>query len=292
MSVRYYAIVMIVASLCLVQSSALSQIPNGGFESWTGGEPDGWVTSNINGLVTNVTQSAVAHSGTSAVRGDVVQLFTQVLQPVLQVGPGARGFAYNVRAGSFTGWYQFTPVGGDRFAINVILTRGGISGIGVAFAAAALPAQVTSYTQVTVPFLYQDPGPVDTCEVQFQIIGPSVGVPPHVGSFFILDDIALTGSAAVEPGPETVPLTTSLEQNYPNPFNPTTTIRYQLAGASVVTLKVFNVLGREVATLVQGMNQAGPHTAVWDARTQPSGVYYCRLEAGAFSETRKLILTK
>lgn len=292
MSVRYSAVAAFVTLLCLVQSPVLSQIPNGGFENWTNGDPDGWVTSNINGIITNVTQATVAHSLVSAVRGDVVQFFTQVLQPVLQVGPQAQGFAYNQRAGSFTGWYQFTGVGGDRFAINVILTRGGISGTPVAFAAAALPTQVTSYAQVTVPFLYQDPGPVDTCEVQFQIVGPSVGVPPHVGSFFLLDDIALEGTAGVEQGPGTVPLTTSLAQNYPNPFNPTTTISYQLAGASFVTLNVYDILGREVATLVHGMNEPGTHTTMWDARNQPSGVYYYRLEAGAFSETRKLILTK
>ena len=212
--VKHAASVAIVVLMCLVKSSALSQIPNASFESWTNGDPDGYVTSNINGIVTNVTQSTVAHTGSSAVRGDVVQFFTQVLQPVIQSGPGGHGFGYNQRPGSFTGWYQFTGVGGDRFAVNVGLYQGGINGTIIAIAAAAPSTQVTSYTQITAPFVYQNPGLPDTCIVQVQIVGPSVSVPPHVGSFFLLDDVALVGSAGVEQGTPAVPLAASLEQNY------------------------------------------------------------------------------
>jgi len=87
-----------------------------------------------------------------------------------------------------------------------------------------------------------------------------------------------------------IPNEFELHQNYPNPFNPSTTIRYALPERSHVTLTVFNALGQQVATLVQGEMEAGYHEAVFDAVGLASGVYLYRLTAGAFVETRKLVL--
>lgn len=91
-----------------------------------------------------------------------------------------------------------------------------------------------------------------------------------------------------------------LEQNYPNPFNPTTEIRYQISEVGLVTLKVFDVLGREVATLIQEVKQPGRYTVTWDATGMASGVYLARLSvtpsasvgAGSFGQTRKLVLVR
>ena len=74
-----------------------------------------------------------------------------------------------------------------------------------------------------------------------------------------------------------VPTQYSLMQNYPNPFNPTTTIGYRLATTAMIRLSVVDVLGREIALLVEGIGQAGEHSAVWDASSMPSGMYVCRL---------------
>ncbi len=83
-----------------------------------------------------------------------------------------------------------------------------------------------------------------------------------------------------------------LSQNYPNPFNPTTAIGYQLTAGGFVTLKVFNVLGREVATLVNQPMTSGNHQVTFDASSLGSGVYFYRLSSGSFSATRKLLLLK
>ena len=83
-----------------------------------------------------------------------------------------------------------------------------------------------------------------------------------------------------------------LSQNYPNPFNPTTTISFALPSRSLVSLKVFDILGREVATIVSEEMAAGSYTRQWNAANMSSGVYFYRLQAGTYSEAKKLLLLK
>jgi len=83
-----------------------------------------------------------------------------------------------------------------------------------------------------------------------------------------------------------------LGQNYPNPFNPSTTITFDLPMKSLVTLKVFDLMGREVATIVSGELSAGNHTRQWNAANMSSGIYFYRLQAGSSIATKKLVLLK
>jgi photosystem II stability/assembly factor-like uncharacterized protein len=97
---------------------------------------------------------------------------------------------------------------------------------------------------------------------------------------------------SVNPVHEYRPTAFSLSQNYPNPFNPATTIGYALPRRSRVTLLVFNLLGQNVATLVEGEVEAGYHETVFDASRLASGVYFYRLQAGDFVETKRLMVLK
>jgi hypothetical protein len=103
-----------------------------------------------------------------------------------------------------------------------------------------------------------------------------------------------TGTAVENVG--IAPQAFALFQNYPNPFNPSTRIQYSLEKAGMVSLKVYNVLGLEVATLVNGRQEAGSYTVPFGINTRTlglsSGVYFYRLEAGSFVSTKKLILMK
>jgi hypothetical protein len=89
-----------------------------------------------------------------------------------------------------------------------------------------------------------------------------------------------------------IPIAFSLGQNYPNPFNPSTTIEFSLPHSEYVTLKIFDILGREVAVLADQRLQAGVYTKTWNAQKMPSGVYLVRMQAGTFSETKRLVLLK
>jgi len=89
-----------------------------------------------------------------------------------------------------------------------------------------------------------------------------------------------------------LPINISLSQNFPNPFNPTTTIEYALPEASHVTLDVYDILGRKVTTLVSELKQPGYHQVTWNAADQTSGMYFYKIQAGDFTETKKMLLLK
>ena len=118
------------------------------------------------------------------------------------------------------------------------------------------------------------------------------------GTIYVAQLQAAKGTVtAVDPGPGVVPLSFDLQQNYPNPFNPTTSISYQLSAIAPVTLKLYDMLGREVTTLVNEIGQPGRHTAIWNGKndrgeTVSSGIYLYQLRAGTSVLTRKMVLLK
>jgi hypothetical protein len=102
------------------------------------------------------------------------------------------------------------------------------------------------------------------------------------------DSVATT----VKENPNTVPSPFALGQNYPNPFNPSTTISFYLPSKLFASLKVYDILGREVATLVSEELPQGKYSRLWNAAGMSSGVYFYRLQAGTFTETNKLVLLR
>ena len=102
----------------------------------------------------------------------------------------------------------------------------------------------------------------------------------------------ITGQTQGVDGGKDLPKVFALEQNYPNPFNPSTKISYQLPERSFVSLNVFDVLGREVATLINEEKEPGTYSTVWNAKNAASGMYFYRLTAGAFTDVKKLLLVK
>jgi hypothetical protein len=113
--------------------------------------------------------------------------------------------------------------------------------------------------------------------------------------------VAVCGSEEDLTGMETeitsLPQHTSLLQNYPNPFNPETTIRYSLAGETRVRLKIFSMLGEEVATLVDEVQLAGEHSVTWNGSDESgaqvsAGVYLCTLTAGELVQTSRMVILR
>jgi hypothetical protein len=108
------------------------------------------------------------------------------------------------------------------------------------------------------------------------------------GIFSLSEDIPVTETDDYQNRPSTF----ELSQNYPNPFNPTTLIRYQIPAVAHVTMRLYNLIGQQVAELVNETQGIGRYQVTLDASTLPSGIYFYRITAGNFTETKKLTLLR
>jgi hypothetical protein len=124
-------------------------------------------------------------------------------------------------------------------------------------------------------------------------------ISPNGDSWVGIDNVKLfSNKLTAIAGTLTSPLVYSLTQNYPNPFNPTTEIRYQLSENSIVSLDIYDILGRRVAVLASGIMAAGDHTVAWNAQNAASGMYFARMVAAdasgsqVYAKTIKLMLMK
>ncbi|MCU7494867.1 MAG: T9SS type A sorting domain-containing protein [Ignavibacteria bacterium] len=113
-----------------------------------------------------------------------------------------------------------------------------------------------------------------------------------VAIYLVRAYISLEPTDVVEEKGSGIPTKYSLSQNFPNPFNPVTKIRYQIPVSGFVTLKVYDMLGNEVSSLVNEEKSAGEYTVSFDGSRLASGVYFYKLTQGSFTDTKKLILMK
>ncbi len=184
------------------------------------------------------------------------------------------GFPITGNPTMFEGWYKFNGVGGDQFVITLGF-QNSTTNTGLVYFSDTTTQ--STYTHFSFPFIVpiRDSG-MGTIEI---IINGN-----HIGTELLIDDLALTGGAAVVPINN---LSYGLEQNYPNPFNSSTTIRYSLPTDDHVTLEILNMLGERVALLEDGNEPAGEHQIFFNGELFASGPYVCRfiLHRTAFRQT-------
>jgi Secretion system C-terminal sorting domain len=285
----YFFVFVIFISLTV---NLYSQIPNNGFEQWSGGNPVSWSSTNDLGVIA-ITQSSDAHGGSSAVRGDAVDYLGNIVSPILISGlVGGHGFPISERYANLTGYYKLNVVTDENLSVVVgIYKNGQVIGVG-----GSQFFNSSAYALFTVPIYYTNGQSPDSCQITLAIGNNSGAV--NLGSYFIVDDLAFEGiSVDVNETDNTIPNEFSLEQNYPNPFNPSTKIRYSIPSTSSgetqkVTLKVYNMLGNEVATLVNEEQTAGNYKISFNPSGLSSGIYLYKLQSGNFVQTKKMIYLK
>jgi hypothetical protein len=113
--------------------------------------------------------------------------------------------------------------------------------------------------------------------------------------FYLDSVVVVTGgsvTAVEQPTTRVIPANFALEQNYPNPFNPSTKIQFSVANDDYITLKVYNVAGQQVSSLINEHLTAGNYSVMFDASSLPSGVYYYRLTSSTANVAKKMLLLK
>ncbi len=270
------------------ESVTLSDVViNGSFEA--DGEPWEFYTNGTGSFDTDVPGEGSAHAGHVKVEtsGTNVQLY----QPRLELQAGAQ---YTLR---------FKAYSTSSHDMSVHVHKHGAPYTNYGLENWVVPVG-TSWATYTVGFQAKNfAGTVNDARIRFWLAPFAIA-----GDEYFFDDVSLTKeSASTGPQMETVtaveqpylPQETALSQNYPNPFNPTTVIEYTIrgnvgdgTGGTGVKLEVYDILGQEVATLVNATQSPGVYRVTWDATGRAAGVYLCRLHVGDVVQTKKLTLLK
>jgi hypothetical protein len=271
--------------ICFLASTVLAQIPNPGFENWTAGDPDGWATSNAFPIsLINIVRTTDCYSGSYALRGDVVDFYGSPVSPVIQSGSGGTGFTVSEQYHSLDLYYKFTPVGGDKFYVNVSLEKN--SNL-IAQGAVAPPSGVTAYTHLLVPLDYTVNDVPDLAIIQISIIGPVTGSDYHTGSVIFVDDLSFSMSSGIAPGPGISPI-----ECYPNPASDVIYIRSDKVISGNIILKIFNSGGKEMKEIegTAGSHATGEYR--FPVRDLLSGVYFFSMETAGRSYHGKFMISR
>jgi hypothetical protein len=279
-------------TLLLLSFLFISQITaqpiNNSFENWTMGDPTNWLTTDVSGTADAVTQSSDAQHLSSSAKLEVINLFGSPYPPALtSTDMNGEGHPVSQRYATFSTYYKFAPVGADQLFVSVGLSISDNTIVGVG--AMIIQSAAGSWTQLDIPIYYNSPEVPTEAHVTFTIGNPAG--PTTIGSTAHVDNLSFSGIADVEKI-NGLPEDFSLTQNYPNPFNPSTKIEYSITEASFVQLKVYDILGNEVASLVNQEQTAGSYRADFTADNLASGFYVAQLIAGDFTKTIKMTLMK
>jgi hypothetical protein len=282
------SILNILFLIFLCQQTGLTQIPNNSFENWTGGNPDGWTTNNISGFLELVTQSNDTHSGSSAAKMEMMTAMSSLMQPVLNAGPLLQGIPVAERHSTINFYFKYTPMTSSVYLVAVVgmYKSGSYIGGGIA----STKSLTSSYTKLTSSISYINQNVPDMATIYITLID-SFFNSQSAGSIALIDDIYFDQPNDVK-DVGVLPNEYSLAQNYPNPFNPSTKISWQSPVGGQQTLKIYDILGNQVATLVDEYKPAGKYEMDFNASALTSGIYFYQLKAGSFVDTRKMLFLK
>lgn len=163
-------------------------IPNGGFEAWSLGEPDEWLTSGLS-FPNSITQTSDAHSGSWAVQGAVVELFPGFNGPAFLQSPGYPYFPVTQRWGSLKGFYKLNSVGSDAVVISVVMFKNSIP---MGFGGFIDSISTSSYTEFVAPIFYSDGTVPDSAFVDVTMSPGGGAASMHLGSSYKLDDLVFS----------------------------------------------------------------------------------------------------
>lgn len=304
-------IVLLVAIFMSLSFKINAQIPNNGFEIWEDypdpdnpnnvyQKPDQWsgllpnspstysfsIEKNIDSYPAGTGQYSMIIKSDIVNGVDGVATSYDIMSDDISWEYLPPAFPINYRPTSLFLYYKYLPENGDsmRIACNFYKNGAVIGGFDY-----KSPQIISNWTLLEIPISFNTSDIPDSST----IILTTFYNTQHNGSSLYVDNLSF--DAPVTSVNESIcglPNCFALMQNYPNPFNSTTTIKYSIYKTNIVTLKLYNVSGKEVATLLNGKRTPGNYTIALNTTNLPSGVYYYQILSGSFKDTKKLILIK
>jgi hypothetical protein len=277
-SIRFTTVLVFITMMTIS-----AQIPNASFENWSNSAPVGWVTNNsIPFNLICISQSTDAYAGASAAKIAVASYLGIDEGPLL-----ITSFPVSSKYTSLSGYYKFSPTQGDILSITATVSKNSqVIGSGLVDISSA----ASTYTSFKFNITYGINDTPDSCNILFVIGSKDNLTAAHFGTYGMLDNLSLSTATLVNNS--SLPNNYSLLQNYPNPFNPATTINYSVAKLGFVTLKIYDALGREVTTLVNGEKPEGSYKIEFNAGNLSSGIYFYQLKTADFVQTKKMMFLK
>ena len=305
-------LIILFAVLTFMSLKTNAQIPNHGFEIWENypdpenpnnvyPKPDKWVgllptspltysfsiEKNLDNYPPGTGQYSLLIKSdiTNGVNG--VAFSYDLLPPGISAQNIPPAFPINYRPISLFLYYKYSPVDGDSMRVVCNLYKNGSIIGGFDYKS---PQIVQSWTQLEIPISYNTSDIPDSATI---ILSTFCKI-QHNGSMLYVDNLSFDNpiTSTSEGVQVHLPKNFALMQNYPNPFNSITTIKFSVSKTSLVTIKLYNILGNEVAILLNEKKSPGDYEVEFNATDLPSGIYYYQMRTNSFKDTKKLILIK
>lgn len=266
----------------LITMSSFSQIPNSSFELWTDSLPDDWVSNSSPPALWPIMRSSDSHSGTYALKGQVVDDAGVPFAPYLFPFTTGYGFPCLQQHSNLSGWYKSSNVSTDQTLVEIYV----YNSIGVTIGSGSVTIATSgSYRQFNVPISYL-PGTVPAEASIFISIIDSLGLNQHVGSYFIVDDLSFTSSTT-----EIFTPAESAFKIYPNPSTDYFKIEGTAHTEAGARLEIIDIAGRLIKSFE--MNNADGSNSSYDVSLIAAGVYTVKVRSGKkVSFADRLIITK
>ena len=256
---------------CLAQN-----VPNGGFENWTNGEPDDWTTSN--GVAKVITQSSDVFSGSLAVRGQTVEVNNDNVEVSLEAQGSGNGFPISERFNLLTFRYKLDNGNNDKLIVAISMRTETLT-IGTGLL--EIENKAEDWALASVQIDYTDPATPVQAFLQIFLVDGTGGDPPSKDAFFIIDDVELVSSTTAI---ESLDMSTNNLSIAPQPSNEVVDLTINSKnGIEDLTLLLFDMNGRKISEYQFGTIPSGQSTESIDVSGLADGVYLLRSERGNFS---------
>jgi hypothetical protein len=277
MKTKYMTFNLLVA-ICILPFAILkAQVPNGGFENWTSGNPDNWYNSNLTGIGIPVTQYTPGHTGICA-KGQPVfsAILNDTLPPLLMSGttPG-NGFPISQAYATLEFYYQCNLTNADLFSATVVMYDAGNSPIGGGNEDMA--ASASGWTHKSISIGYSNSNPPAYAQISFTLLpdASSSATQPSLSSTFLVDDVSLTGVAAVTE----ITGGNNFATVFPNPAKDAVAVSVNNSVNGIADVVVYDLLGNVVKKFSSAMTTTR-YEQKFSVAGLPAGIYPVRITSG------------